>query len=431
MNYVTLNKILEKGGVSLDEFMKVYWGKRPLLIKSAFENPDDLLCLSTFMNEFESPESSWTFNPIKTDEIDSELVYEASASTDVFERENIQSSSARIKLRKQGYYFYCQPSRNMSPGLCGFISSIQNTLKSLTDNYIATFFYSESGVGYTEEHTDAYENFVLQMYGSKRWVIGTEASNYKLTVMQKNKDEFYCTDSIQHRRVLAKSEVVKERQEIITQPGDFLYIPTYTTHEVFSDNELNISLSVFRDPQNFVDTLLKLSSDQDFTLNGLLEKRFVLPIELTEIKTSVCTQIANILSRIKSNNLNFYDHLGRILSSTDHESFSTSHLDSIVETTFGCRDNFNINSHLKRNPIFSSHYIMDSSDHSDIKFYINSEEFTFDGYKFGCIGEVLQSDREFTIKNVIKNCKNAGESDWHLLRKPFEQMIKKKYLIIS
>lgn len=186
MKRVTFGNILESGKISIEEFKSKYWGKKPLLIKGAVKQPGLAFSKEQFIAEFENPASKWKWHPMPSDLPTNEEIFKLSENEDVFERANITDSQVRLKLLKEKYYFYCQPDKEIPKSMCSFISSIQNTLNSPTENYTTTLFYSVNGVGHTDEHSDGYENFVLQLYGSKKWILGTEQSDFKLTVMEKN-----------------------------------------------------------------------------------------------------------------------------------------------------------------------------------------------------------------------------------------------------
>jgi 50S ribosomal protein L16 3-hydroxylase len=186
------------GGLSVDQFMRRHWQRRPLLVRSAFP-------------AFRSP--------ISTDELF------AMAGRDDVESRLITSFGGRWRLQHGPFDPATLPStdRRQWTLLVQGVDTLHDAARALVerfrfvadariDDLMISFATDGGGVG---PHLDSYDVFLLQAHGRRRWRIAPPPPDRTLAEGRPV-------------RQLAKFE---HTEEWLLEPGDMLYLPPDWAHE--------------------------------------------------------------------------------------------------------------------------------------------------------------------------------------------------------
>ncbi len=217
------------GDISIEEFLRDYWQKKPLLIRQAFPN---------------------FISPITQDEL-------AGLACEI--------DTARIVLEKGGKYpwevrhgafeeedFAHLPSTHWTllvndtdqylPELKAILDPFRFIPDWRIDDLMISFAVEGGSVG---PHVDEYDVFLLQAQGQRRWQINTQipqADNFLPDLELRIMRDF------------------KAEQEWVVEPGDLLYLPPNVPHYGVALNECMTYSVGFRAPTQ-ADMLERLLSD--------------------------------------------------------------------------------------------------------------------------------------------------------------------------
>lgn len=200
---------LNWGDLTPEKFLADYWQKKPLIIKNAFENfedliePDELAGLA--MEEFiesriiAKPDSSWQ---VKHGPFEDFSEYGESNWTLLVQAVNHWNDNVQNLIKPFSFLPYWR-----------------------IDDVMVSFSTPNGGVG---PHLDQYDVFILQGMGKRRWRVGLPDSSLKTICPHEDL-----------KQVSDFTAVIDE----VTEAGDLLYIPPNHPHDgVAIDNALNYSV---------------------------------------------------------------------------------------------------------------------------------------------------------------------------------------------
>ena len=186
------------GGLSVDDFMRRHWQRRPLLVRGAFPG-------------FRSP-------------IDPAEVF-ALAERDDVESRLITAFSARWKLRhgpfapdelpsrgRRNWTLLVQGVDTLHDAARALIERFRFVADARLDDLMISFATDGGGVG---PHLDSYDVFLLQAHGTRRWRIAPPPQDRTLAPDRPV-------------RQLARFEPT---EEWLLEPGDMLYLPPDWCHD--------------------------------------------------------------------------------------------------------------------------------------------------------------------------------------------------------
>lgn len=215
-----VNKPLDLlGGLTPNEFMKNYWQRKPLLVKSAFKDfqnpisPDELAGLS-LEEEIESR------IVIENGKTPWELLY---GPFDMHTYQNLPESNWTLLV---------QAVDQVMPNVAELFKPFQFIPNWRFDDIMISYATQGGSVG---PHFDNYDVFLIQSLGTRRWKIGPPANSQ--------------SPQLNHESLRLLAEFVQS-DEWLLEPGDMLYLPPQYAHYGIAETDcMTISVGL-RAPSN-------------------------------------------------------------------------------------------------------------------------------------------------------------------------------------
>ena len=223
-------------GLSQQQFLQQYWQKKPLLIRQAFA-------------EFESPISAEELAGLACEpEIESRIIEEYGQDSSTWKvTTGPLSDSDFIRLPETHWTLLVQDVDKHVPELQTLLDPFGFIPDWRRDDLMISYASESGSVG---PHTDAYDVFLLQAMGTRRWQIGNQPIH-----------EAKIIDGLE-LQILSE---FSPDQSWDLQPGDMLYLPPHFAHHGIALNECMTFSFGFRAPA-CVDLL-------DGLVNTLLEQQ--------------------------------------------------------------------------------------------------------------------------------------------------------------
>ena len=270
------------GGLSVQEFLREYWQKKPLLIRGAL------------------PDFSGLLGP-------KELIRLA-CSDDV---------QARIVTRKQGKYdlshspFSAKDFKGLDKtewtvlvqSVNHHLRSAEDLLKSFgfipharLDDLMISYAPKGGGVG---PHFDSYDVFLLQGMGHRRWQISTQ------------EDRTLIEDA--PLRILKN---FKPEQEWVLAPGDMLYLPPHCAHNGIAEDDCMTYSIGFRTPayQELAEQFLVYLQDRVCIEGMYSDPDLKAQKHPSEISHAMLKQVASAIQKVRWDKEDIANFLGCYLS---------------------------------------------------------------------------------------------------------------------
>lgn len=215
------------GELSVDEFMRRHWQRRPFMARQALPN-------------FVSPiEPAQLFSMAASDEVDSKLV-SAFEGRWALQRGPIARLPAR---RKPGWSLLVNGVDRHDDTMSALMQRFRFVPDARLDDLMVSFATDGGGVG---PHVDSYDVFLLQARGKRRWRISPPGDERLVSgAPLKLLAQFAPTESW------------------LLEPGDMLYVPPGWGHEGVADGECMTFSIGFRAPSRheFLTAFLSAASD--------------------------------------------------------------------------------------------------------------------------------------------------------------------------
>jgi 50S ribosomal protein L16 3-hydroxylase len=221
--------------LSQEEFLKNYWQKKPLLIKKAFDRFTD---------------------PVEPEELAGFAMEEFIESRIITNKDGWQVNHGPFEdfseYGDSNWTLLVQATNHWSNSTQALLKSFKFIPNWRIDDVMVSFSTPQGGVG---RHLDQYDVFIIQGLGKRHWQVGLPDDT--LT-------EFCPTDDL--KQVSEFEPII----DVITEPGDLLYIPPNHPHNGYAlENSLNYSIG-FQAP-NGKELLASLA---DYVIdNNLAEQR--------------------------------------------------------------------------------------------------------------------------------------------------------------
>ena len=202
------------GGLTVDQFLRDYWQKKPLLIRKAFPafdgllDPQQLLALAC------------------TEDVQARLVTQSRGKFDLlqspFEPEDFTDfGKAKWTVLVQGVNHHL-------PEAAALIKHFSFIPHARLDDLMVSYAPKGGGVG---PHFDSYDVFLLQGLGHRRWQISTQADH-----------------SLIEGAPLRILRDFKVEQEWVLEAGDMLYLPPHCAHNGIAEDDCMTYSIGFRTP---------------------------------------------------------------------------------------------------------------------------------------------------------------------------------------
>lgn len=200
MSLIQPNQILTQlGELSTEAFLRDYWQQKPLLIRQAFPN-------------FQSPLSSDELAGLACDTDTARLVLEKGGKNPWEVRHGPLRNKDFAKLPATHWTLLVNDIEKLLPEFAEIIEPFRFIPDWRIDDLMISYAVDGGSVG---PHIDAYDVFLLQAHGQRRWQISTQTCT---------EDNFIPDIDLRIMR-----EFVAE-EEWILEPGDMLYLPPDVTH---------------------------------------------------------------------------------------------------------------------------------------------------------------------------------------------------------
>lgn len=226
-------------------FLKEYWQKKPLLIKAGFKNFQD---------------------PITADEL-AGLAMEQELESRIISHQDLQAWQVThgpfedfSQYGEQDWTLLVQAVNNWSETTAALLQPFKFLPNWRIDDVMVSFSTPGGGVG---PHLDQYDVFITQGEGKRHWKVGLPDAS--LATLLPHED-------------LKQVSAFTPNIDVITEPGDILYIPPNHPHDgVAIDNSLNYSVG-FQAPngQDLISALADAIIDKNLACERYGDKDRVL-----------------------------------------------------------------------------------------------------------------------------------------------------------
>lgn len=275
------NKLTLLGGLSIEEFLRDYWQKKPLLIRQAvpgFEGlltPQQLIDLSC------------------QEETQARLVSYARGKWKLaqgpFDPDEMAALRGKWTVLVQGV-------NHALPAATELLKHFNFIPHARLDDLMVSYAPKGGGVG---PHFDAYDVFLLQGTGHRRWQISTQADRSLIPGAP--------------LRILQNFEV---EQEWVLEAGDMLYLPPQCGHNGIAEDDCMTYSIGFRTPafQELSEQFLVYLQDRICVEGMYADPDLTLQEHPSEIGPQMLQQVAQTIRKIEWDNEDVANFLGSYLS---------------------------------------------------------------------------------------------------------------------
>ena len=348
------------GKTSVDDFLKNYWQKKPLLIKNAIPN-------------FVSPiTESDLFIIAQNEEAVSRLIeykqgiwqvkYGPFKKSDLPKKTNIPWT---ILVQNINHYF---------PFAESFLNLFKFIPYARLDDLMISYATKKGSVG---PHFDSYDVFLFQAQGAREWKI----SDQKKFTLDKQSSIKIITN-------------FKSKNSWVLKPGDMLYLPPNIGHWGISQSDDCVTYSIgFRAPGTFEIQSKFLDFIQDHLITN--ENEIYKDPNLTpqknpaEISSNMTKAIRNIVDRLRWDKSSINHFIGQLLS----EPIESSIFETRKPLSLKAFEKSIVHKTLRLNSKTRMLFIKNN-------FYVNGEFIKIDK-KYTSFLKQLANDREISLESTL------------------------------
>ncbi|MGJ8619107.1 MAG: JmjC domain-containing protein [Methylophilaceae bacterium] len=265
------------------QFLAEYWQKKPLLIRQAIPNFDGLLT----PNELAGLACE--------EDVQSRIVKEQQGRWLV--DQGPFDEAVFTSLPHKNWSLLVQSVNHHLPEADDLLSAFNFIPHVRLDDLMVSYAPTGGSVG---PHVDAYDVFLLQGSGKRRWKINTHPNL-----------------SLIENAPLAILKHFETEQEWVLEPGDMLYLPPNVAHHGIAEDDACMTYSIgFRTPKTQELTHAFLEYLQDtLQVSGLYEDPDLkLQAHPSEISTSMVKKVETMLQKLTWDTDLVADFLGRYMS---------------------------------------------------------------------------------------------------------------------
>ena len=276
------NHLTLLGGMTVKEFLRDYWQKKPLLIRQAIPGFNGLL------------------NPQQL--VDMACSEDAQARLITQKRKQWQLQQGPFEaddfsgLGKSLWTVLVQGVNHTQPRAAELIKQFNFIPHARLDDLMVSYAPKGGGVG---PHFDPYDVFLLQGHGHRRWQISQQ------------KDRTLVEGA--PLRVLQNFVV---EQEWVLEPGDMLYLPPQCAHNGIAEDDCMTYSIGFRTPsyQELAEQFLVYMQDSVCVDGMYADPDLKTQPHPSEISTDMLKQVEHAINQIKWGKRDVADFLGSYLS---------------------------------------------------------------------------------------------------------------------
>lgn len=271
------------GGLSPQKFLREYWQKKPLLIRQAVPGFKGLLDPAQLMK-------------LACDEdAQARLVTHQRGRFDL--RHSPFTAKDFTGLTKKGQWsVLVQGVNHFLPEAAELLQQFDFIPHARLDDLMVSYAPKGGGVG---PHFDAYDVFLLQGYGHRRWQISTQADQTLIEGAP--------------LRILKDFKV---EQEWVLEPGDMLYLPPQCAHNGIAEDDCMTYSIGFRTPwhQELAEQFLVYLQDRIDIKGTYADPDLKLQKHPSEIGPAMLKQVATAIRKVRWDDEDVANFLGSYLS---------------------------------------------------------------------------------------------------------------------
>lgn len=270
------------GGITATEFLRDYWQKKPLLIRQAFPdfngllNPGELIRLAC------------------AEDVQARIVTQSRGRFGLqhspFEPEDFKHFGSRK------WTVLVQGVNHFLPAAADLLGQFSFVPHARLDDLMVSYAPKGGGVG---PHFDAYDVFLLQGHGHRRWQISTQSDRTLIEGAP--------------LRILKNFQV---EQEWVLAPGDMLYLPPHCAHNGIAEDDCMTYSIGFRTPayQELAEQFLVYLQDRIEISGTYADPDLKLQTHPSEISTAMLRQVSKAVAQVRWDREDIANFLGCYLS---------------------------------------------------------------------------------------------------------------------
>ncbi len=270
------------GGLTVNEFLRDYWQKKPLLIRGALPQFQGLL------------DPQQLIDLACTEDVQARLVTQRGGNFDLqyspFEPDDFK------KIKKSCWTVLVQGLNHNLPSATELLKPFAFIPHARLDDLMVSYAPKGGGVG---PHFDSYDVFLLQGMGHRRWQISTQADQTLIEGAP--------------LRILKDFKV---EQEWILAPGDMLYLPPHCAHNGVAEDDCMTYSIGFRTPayQELAEQFLVYLQDRICVEGMYADPDLKTQNHPSEISADMLRQVSDAIKQVRWDKEDIANFLGCYLS---------------------------------------------------------------------------------------------------------------------
>jgi len=295
-----MKKMTLLGGLTPTQFLRDYWQKKPLLIRQALPNFQQLISRDSL------------FKLAADQDVESRLI---THFKNTWKMQNGPFEKVP-SLQEKEWTLLIQGVNLHVASVDALLRQFHFLPEARLDDVMISYATDGGGVG---PHFDSYDVFLLQAHGQRRWRIGAQ------------KDL-----SLVEGLPLKILSHFQPEDEFNLEPGDMLYLPPQYAHDGVALGECMTYSVGFRSPsyQELGESFLQFMADS-IDLPGMYADPHLKPTKHpAEISREMTSEIANELNKVKFTNEDVLIFLGESLSEPKPNVFFDAPEKPITRTRF-------------------------------------------------------------------------------------------------
>ncbi len=270
------------GNLSVNEFLRDYWQKKPLLIRGALPqfngllNPQQLIDLAC------------------TEDVQARLVTQRRGQFDL-QYSPFEAEDFKIK-GKTLWSVLVQGVNHHLPEAAKLLKAFDFIPHARLDDLMVSYAPPGGGVG---PHFDSYDVFLLQGMGHRRWQISTQSDRTLIEGAP--------------LRILKDFKI---EQEWVLEPGDMLYLPPHCAHNGIAEDDCMTYSIGFRTPayQELAEQFLVYLQDRIAVEGMYADPDLETQIHPSEISEAMLNQVEQAIGQVRWDKEDIANFLGCYLS---------------------------------------------------------------------------------------------------------------------
>lgn len=295
------NKLTLLGGLTVDEFLRDYWQKKPLLIRQAVPgfkgllNPQQLIELACL------------------EDAQARLIKNTKAGWKLEHGPFLPHEMTKLRGK---WTVLVQGVNHVLPEAADLLKQFNFIPHARLDDLMVSYAPVGGGVG---PHFDPYDVFLLQGAGHRRWQISTQADRSLIPGAP--------------LRILQKFEV---EQEWVLEAGDMLYLPPQCGHNGIAEDDCMTYSIGFRTPayQELAEQFLVYLQDRVVVDGHYADTDLKTQTHPAEISNTMLQKIAKAIRSIQWDDEDVANFLGSYLSEPKPHIFFEAPRKPLSQTKF-------------------------------------------------------------------------------------------------